>query len=540
MQHKRNYLLPAILLLINTVIQAQPGSLDSTFNGNGIIRWKKPGRLSEFTRVCVQSDGKILTIGNSESEFDLNFYTVAHRFLMDGSYDPDFADNGNYQSDWGPILGTDGDIQEDGKITLMSNALYFYHGIFNSGLLPNGADDPGFGVGDSYTFNEMGSPYYGPYIRRMDRQTDKKMVGFGNYYDFTLNLRRGLVMRFLPNGKRDSTFSQDGIVEVQHPNSSLHLDIRGGKVQPDGKIIAIGNGGVDSPEEFWFITRLMPDGAIDSSFGTNGIIQKDLGDFQYELGNEIELMPDGRFIAAGHAQKTPGQHFTLLRFLPDGKLDNTFGFAGKAQVDFDCCYSSINDLIFQTDGKILACGWSQPDNGNEKIAVARLKPNGTLDHSFGNEGKVVIAFDHGDIGARANAIALQQDGKILVSGLTDTIIGNYFYNRDAVLLRLNGDGQVATETPSGLKDNTLFIAPNPVVGPTVFLDYSLSVPSEISLEYTDMYGRKIAGPLMLGTRSEGRHHDQVELPAQLENGAYLMVFRTNLGAKYQKLIVNYK
>ena len=119
-------------------------------------------------------------------------------------------------------------------------------------------------------------------------------------------------------------------------------------------------------------------------------------------------------------------------------LDPTFGKGGIAGTDFGR-HDGANAAALQSDGKIVAAGWANNTVGGESIdfAVARFNPNGTLDSSFGNGGKVLTDFfGNPDY---AQAVAIQADHKIVVAGNVHAAIGAW---EDFGLARYNSDGSL--------------------------------------------------------------------------------------------------
>jgi uncharacterized delta-60 repeat protein len=137
-------------------------------------------------------------------------------------------------------------------------------------------------------------------------------------------------------------------------------------------------------------------GDLDSTFGSNGKVISDLFG-QSEVAGAIALQNDGKIVVAGYSGLlTASQRadFALARYNPDGSLDITFGNGGKVVTDFDPTHrDQANALAIQSDGKIIAAGFTSftgsDDNTDYAFALARYNADGTLDTSFGNGGKVV-------------------------------------------------------------------------------------------------------------------------------------------------------
>lgn len=202
-------------------------------------------------------------------------------------------------------------------------------------------------------------------------------------------------------------------------------------VQADGRLVLGGHGVNDMA-----LVRYMPDGVLDPTFGTGGVKVISFNGNPSEVRG-VAIQPDGRILAAGFTS-VPGPtgnpgNFVLLRHLPNGDPDPSFGNNGRVLTQVGSS-SLAYCLLLQPDGRILVGG--SASNG---MAIARYLPDGTLDASFGTGGTRVIAFDlpNGDI----TGLALGPNGTILAVG-SGLIYheAQEVYELDQVLLRLQADG----------------------------------------------------------------------------------------------------
>jgi uncharacterized delta-60 repeat protein len=187
-------------------------------------------------------------------------------------------------------------------------------------------------------------------------------------------------------------------------------------------------------------------GALDATFDGDGKVVTDLGG--NDSASDVVVQSDGKFVTAGSSggELTPGD-FALTRHNVDGSLDTSFGGDGKVVTDFGTDYDSASAVAIQSSGKIVAVGYSGGD-----FALARYAPNGDLDFTFDGDGKVVTDFD--DSSDRAADVAIQRDGKIIAVGTSDSLgtpeqdFGNFGlarYNPDGSLdASFDGDGLVVT------------------------------------------------------------------------------------------------
>ncbi len=133
-------------------------------------------------------------------------------------------------------------------------------------------------------------------------------------------------------------------------------------------------------------------GDLDTSFGTSGKVFSELPSGAVYT---IAIQPDGRIIAAGDTNQPNGIGFILIRYNPNGTFDTTFGTNGKVTTLFGVNVD-VNAIVLQTDGKILVAGYGAIAFGpgaNHDFLVARFLPDGTLDTSFGDGGKVFTDFN---------------------------------------------------------------------------------------------------------------------------------------------------
>jgi uncharacterized delta-60 repeat protein len=211
-------------------------------------------------------------------------------------------------------------------------------------------------------------------------------------------------------------------------------------MQTDGRIVVVGGRNVDddfSPNDF-ALARYNSDGSLDSSFDDDGRVITDFGTNR-DHARAIAIANDGTIVAAG----SNAVDFQLARYLPSGALDPAFGTDGKVTSDLGGG-DFVEDLAIQSDGAIVAVGGS-----GAAFALARYLPDGTLDASFSEDGKVTTDFAGG--GSAANALALQSDGKLLVAGRApcsplcrDFALARY--NPDGSLdMSFDGDGKLTTD-----------------------------------------------------------------------------------------------
>ena len=238
-----------------------------------------------------------------------------------------------------------------------------------------------------------------------------------------------VLVRYNADGSVDTTFGNGGFVRSDTESTSLVSPEAGVALQADGKIVVGGDG--------FAVARYNSDGSFDTSFGTGGSVP--VLEVGTSLSYGVVVEPDGKIVVSGG-----NDDFGLVRFDSSGNLDPSFGVGGKATASFDGSVSGdAQSLVGQPDGKILVVG-GVDIAGDEDFALVRYNTDGSLDGTFGTGGKVTTDF--GSEGDEAFGVALQADGKIVVTGTTT--------NSTGVLVRYNANGSLDTSFGTGGKVTT--------------------------------------------------------------------------------------
>jgi len=242
-----------------------------------------------------------------------------------------------------------------------------------------------------------------------------------------------MLMRYLPNGTLDLSFGTDGVVYTDiigfTENSCIVL------VQEDGKIVIAGSyfsdGGTSTDIA---LARYTTDGVLDPTFDSDGIVLSNLPSVANTIYDGL-IQADGKIILAGSGgMDSSEKDYLVLRYNTDGTLDYTFDSDGRVFVNIttvkDICYS----IKQQSDGKFIMAGTTGHLSG-ANVTVVKINEDGSMDNTFGTGGIVTTAYGSGaDYGT---GIAIQSDGKYVVCG--NTYNGTSF---DFMLLRYNEDGSL--------------------------------------------------------------------------------------------------
>ena len=237
-----------------------------------------------------------------------------------------------------------------------------------------------------------------------------------------------IIARFNPDGTPDISFGTDGVLTYLLGGVN---DVSGELfVQPDGKILFNGvsnNSGVVT----FHIVRLLENGLVDEDFGS-------LGELQLDNGGAIGLREDGKILLARRDGSTT---VFVNQYNSDGTPDFDFGINGEAVADVGgntIIISLVSTIAFQSDGKFLLFGSAElnGNNDDDDFMVLRFTSEGELDTTFDSDGVVFTDLDE-----RSNSSAsgvIQDDGKILVAGASGFGIGSSVFS----MIRYNPDGSL--------------------------------------------------------------------------------------------------
>ena len=191
------------------------------------------------------------------------------------------------------------------------------------------------------------------------------------------------------------------------------------------------------------LVRYNTDGSLDQSFSDDGKLTTDFGGM--DSCKSLIVQSDGKILAAGVSDNC----FALARYNPDGTLDTSFSDDGKVTTNIPAYTTGILDYYYaymsvvQVGEKILLAGGS-----NQDFVLMRFNMDGTLDTTFSEDGKLTTRFSNGR--DHANSLVVQPDGKILVAGLSSSTFALARYNTDGTLdATFSDDGMLTTDFVTG-------------------------------------------------------------------------------------------
>jgi uncharacterized delta-60 repeat protein len=225
-------------------------------------------------------------------------------------------------------------------------------------------------------------------------------------------------------------------------------------IQSDGKIVAAG----ESLDHF-AVARYTTPGRLDTAFGDDGKVATYFAAGSDDVAYAVAIQADGKILAVG-VTGLSYRRFALARYNVDGTLDATFGGDGRVTTHFTARSADLAFAVaIQADGKVVAAGVS-----NDRFALARYTTNGKLDTTFGGDGKVTTHFTAASED-QSQSVAIQADGKIVAAGesfpssapSSDFALARYD-SRGRLDSTFGGDGKVRTDFAAGSDDSANAVA----------------------------------------------------------------------------------
>lgn len=189
-------------------------------------------------------------------------------------------------------------------------------------------------------------------------------------------------------------------------------------------------------------------GDIDTSFGNNGWVETVVLPDTIAPADEahaVAQQADGKLVVVGHAQVDGNYDVVLTRYNNDGSIDTGFGNNGVVVQPIGDNADRARGIVIQDDGKLVITGVKYNIGTTTDIFLARYFPDGSLDPEFGSDGIVITAISGGR--DSANNLLLQPDGKLIVAGSSASTSMLARYNTDGSLdTSFNGTGIAASPT----------------------------------------------------------------------------------------------
>lgn len=258
-------------------------------------------------------------------------------------------------------------------------------------------------------------------------QPDNKVIMGGSCNHVSFGFIPICLVRLNENGSMDTTFGTvgAGYVLTNIPQSSSDRGSSEVALQPDGKIVVAGWDSFSI-----VVARYHSNGTLDTSFGTNGFMRNSIGGNVRPKG--LAVQPDGKIVVVGYSSAGSSVAQFVARLLPNGALDSSFRQGGIVRLDITGYNTTGLSLGLQADGKIVTGGsmWTVAGTPvpSASFLLTRLNRDGSLDTTFDEDGYKAVAFggiSNGSVGF--TGLAVQSDARIAAVSSTNIL---YRFNAD--------------------------------------------------------------------------------------------------------------
>ena len=420
------------LLIFGINAFAQPGTLDPTFDADGIVLVNPTNVFDNAQDVIVLSDNKILLCGTTGMSTDFDMMVV--KLNEDGSYDPSFANNGVFTlpNTAGSDFAYDMEILPNGNFIIVgAKSLTAADTEIAAWVIkPDGTLNTSFAVGGVYETNlDSGEEYINQVLVH-----NNLIYLVGRKYTPGFSYTSIAVQCLDLQGNLVTTFGTSGTAYFQ-TSSTDEFSVNAATIVPAGAIAICGD--KYNPNTFTSVPMIMLmtlNGGPVGAFGTNGLWLDATGGTYYDIEYS-----NSKLVAVG----TNNNSSFAQRHNLDGSIDATFGINGTF-ANAVGGYSAFYDCTLGADNNWYACGTTSSGFMVRDFVTSRFSYDGVLDPTWGGTGNVVTSL--GASFDDAYGIGLQTDGKVVCAGLTmqnpnDMGVVRYLASGDIVVV--NGCTSVA-------------------------------------------------------------------------------------------------
>ena len=408
-------------------VSGQDGKIDPTFAVNGTFRLQNELTDNYASSISLFSDSSILVARYLKSS-----NPVFLKLQKNGSLDTSFGVNGALSIHGKSVSNCVAAVQYGKQcVTAYSDT----GGITVQRWDDFGNPDTSFGTNGSWLIKRSGTGVDKVTILKIDQQ-NRIILCIISTSD---NRIYSTLFRLTHDGIPDQRFGNKGKFLVQYP--AMEVPMYGIDTDSHGNIVLTGS--AKSGIYHNFLTyKLLQSGQLDPAFGNNGIAYYQHQAISY--ARCVKFQSDGKILVGGlsHIQNPFQDRFTIIRYHPNGTLDSSFGTGGIVYTQFTEDVDVINELLIQPDGRIIAAGvagsYHGGWNGYSDCALARYLPNGTLDSTFGKAGKTTYQLT-----SESNSITsalLQGDNRVLAAGFANLngkaqfFVSAYSINKPVVII----------------------------------------------------------------------------------------------------------
>ena len=499
------------LIIFLTSISYSQYTLDPGFGSNGVTEVDFGPNFNDSPNdMILLPDGSIMAAGISINSFD--YFIALIRLLPDGMVDSSgFGTNGKTLLHF--VLrdqANDIELQSDDKIVVAGTEAEGNGGSQITPALyrfnPDGSLDTSFADSGKIAIrydNVSSGEFYGVSV-----QQNGKILAAGSS---TGNANGGVAgfgaMRFLPNGNIDTTYGINGKARIVE--SILYHPVACLFLSDTGIVMATVSY-INGIEQF-VLGKMDSLGNRDTTFGDNGFVVTGIpAVYNFTGGESLALTNENKIILAGSTPDSNGQNlFSVFRFSLEGSIDSTFGTNGRTDIKLSN-YDIVYDMKIDQNNKILLAG----EAGNQG-GLARLNPDGSPDTSFAPEGKLTINLNNNQGTHYLTNCLPMQNGDILAGGY------DFASNAGNFIIAKITRGATGIELNSNLQPENFELSqnyPNPF-NPSTKIDFNLPSESYVKISVYNLLGEKVKE--LLNSRESAGKHSANFYAGGLASGVYI-------------------
>lgn len=396
----------SLLLAFTPGVAFADGTPDTTFSGDGIAIFDpRPDASEAPSDIAIDAEGRIVIVGYAFGDPPAPSGGFVARLSSDGQPDESFGPGGFRSLPTG-FSGSTVILDSQGRIVLIGDRNLADLDFAAMRLLADGEPDSSF-AGDGLATLAFGAASYDEAEDgELDSQGRLVLAGRSNAPGVSVPA----IARLDAAGNPDLTLAGNGMVI---PDPALRYSgISAMTIDGSGKYLLAG-GANGSPPIDPALMRINPDGTFDTSFNGTGQVVFDLDDFNYDYATDLAIDSFGRPVAGLTLNEATYPASGLLRISPEGVLDSGFGTNGTF-LDPGSGMTTTTDIEIDSAGRILAVGYSDPEDAATRARLTRFDTNGHPDSSFGTGG--ALTTDLLGENAAADAIEIDPRGRYLVAG----------------------------------------------------------------------------------------------------------------------------
>ena len=408
-----------LALAVPGVASGDTGSLDTAYGKAGIAALPMAAGAGDRFLAAATGPGDLTYAAGYVTVAGTDQAMAVARVRPDGSFDPSFSGDG-----WAAVNAAGGrgtaeaargvGVQSNGKVVVGGSAESTAPGAHSSDtdivvarFATDGSLDPTFGTNGVATLNLSPGALVTPTGTAYRGDTSWGVLVLGDDKIF-LTAARGpdgvggrvdtdfAFVRLTKDGALDPTFGSGGVTVVNTTavangvTENLVDSPRQAVVQPDGKVVvgsyASGSAAVGTAVR---LVRLLPNGTLDATFGSGGIATAPVLGPSSNLAEVYDIGLQGdRFVVAGYGRtgSTGAVDLYAARFRADGTWDTSFGTNGATRVDLAGEDDRARDLVVLPDGRTLVVGSGKLSASDIDAMAVMLTADGRLDTSFDDDG----------------------------------------------------------------------------------------------------------------------------------------------------------